>query len=237
MSVWFNLIISYCILGQQIIRLPDGRLQLLTMPQNQQASQQVTQASSSPQISIQKPTVIVSSSSSVTSSPATGSTPQLVITSNQPTLTSPSRVLIPSGQLQTSNVISTGTSGGVVIAKPMTVASAAAQVRPAVGQVSMVSPGQAVGVPRLALAGSTLKTITVARPQTTGVSIPKISGTPIVVSQGTVSSVAGASTLPNAASTGIRQVIMASQPTPIKVSPGTVLNASTAAALLQVRPT
>lgn len=200
------------------------------MPQNQQASQQVTQASSSPQISIQKPTV--ASPSSVTSSPATGSTPQLVITSNQPTLTSPSRVLIPSGQLQTSNVLSSGTSGGVVIAKPMTVASAASQVRPAVGQVSMVSSGQAVSIPRLALAGSPLKTITVARPQTTGVSIPKISGTPIVVSQGTVSSVAGAST-----STAIRQVIMAPQSTPIKVSPGTVLNATTAAALLQVRPT
>lgn len=207
------------------------------MPQNQQASQQVTQASSSPQISIQKPTVVVTSPSSVTSSPATGSTPQLVITSNQPTLTSPSRVLIPSGQLQTSNVISSGTSGGVVIAKPMTVASAAAQIRPAVGQVSMVSHGQTVTVPRLALAGSPLKTITVARPQTTGVNIPKICGSPIVVSQGTISSVAGASTLPNAASTTIRQVIMAPQSTPIKVSPGTVLNASTAAALIQVRLT
>jgi hypothetical protein len=101
----------------------------------------------------------------------------------------------------------------------------------------MVSHGQTVTVPRLALAGSPLKTITVARPQTTGVNIPKISGSPIVVSQGTISSVAGASTLPNAASTTIRQVIMAPQPTPIKVSPGTVLNASTAAALLQVRLT
>lgn len=218
--------------GQQIIRLPDGRLQLLTMP-NQQATQATTQASVVPQVAVQKPTSILVNSQSSTPLPtAAGSTPQLVITSNQQTLTSPSRVLIPS-QLQ-SNVAG---AGGVVLAKPMTVGTAATQLRQP-GQVTIVSQAATPG--QIGLTGSPLKTITVARPATASASIAKIGGQPVIISQSGGSSalsVASASSLTNAASSAIRQVIMTTpQNTPVKVSPapGTVINANTAAALLQV---
>ncbi|VDI43251.1 nucleosome-remodeling factor subunit BPTF [Mytilus galloprovincialis] len=219
--------------GQQIIRLPDGRLQLLTMP-NQQATQATTQASAVPQVAVQKPTSILVNSQSSTPLPtAAGSTPQLVITSNQQTLTSPSRVLIPS-QLQ-SNVAG---AGGVVLAKPMTVGTAATQLRQP-GQVTIVSQAATPG--QIGLTGSPMKTITVARPATASASIAKIGGQPVIISQSGGSSalsVASASSLTNAASSAIRQVIMTTpQNTPVKVSPapGTVINANTAAALLQAR--
>ncbi|CAC5424118.1 BPTF [Mytilus coruscus] len=189
--------------GQQIIRLPDGRLQLLTMPQNQQTTQATTQVSSTPQIAVQKPTsILVNSQSSAL--PTAGSTPQLVITSNQATLTSPSRVLIPSSQLQ-SNVSG---SAGVVLAKPMTVATAATQIRQP-GQITVVSQAATPG--QIGLTGSPMKTITVARPATASASIAKIGGTPVIISQSggsTALSVASATSLTNAASSAIRQVIM-----------------------------
>lgn len=202
-----------------MLTLPQGQQAAsgTTLPTPQVATQQASQTTTTttPQIAVQKqPTSILVSSPS--------STPQLVISSNQSNLTSPSRVLIPSGQVNASGISTTPT--GVVIARP------AAQVRPA-GQVMVVSQP---GTPQIALAGSPTKALTVARPQTPVTA--KIGGTPVVLSQGAAGTVVSVAASTPGGSSTIRQVIMANQSTPIKVSaaPGTVLNASTAAALLQV---
>ena len=92
--------------GQQIIRLPDGRLQLITIPQQQQQQQAttaqvaqtappvVTQIATAarpvqvqPQVSIRPQTMLIGGSTGVVTVPATVQSPALV---------TPTKVIVPS---------------------------------------------------------------------------------------------------------------------------------------------